>query len=78
MKNKNIDKIKTNAFFDIIFMIERFQESCEKKNDLWRQSTLLLCQIYTAVILRDRFLDILHFTRFDDFMTKNGKKNINE
>lgn len=61
-----IDRIKINAFFDIHDW-KNFKNL--KRKTIYGDKTLLY-QIYTAAILHDRFLDILHFIRFNDSITR--------
>ncbi|XP_071051100.1 piggyBac transposable element-derived protein 4-like [Onthophagus taurus] len=75
---KEVDSIEIYAVLGLLLLIGRFRESRESRNDLWRKDNVLSRQMYTVVMARDRFKDILRFIRFDNTETREDRKKVDK
>lgn len=77
-KCKPVERVEMDAFFGLVLLIRRFRESRESKHDLWKQNAALSRRYYAAIMLRDRFIQILRYLRFDDSATREARKAVDK
>jgi len=70
----NTDSTEMYAMIGILMIMGALHATKEQVNVLWSTDPVFKRAIFTAAIARNRFLSLLRFMRFDDFTTRDVRR----